>query len=96
VTHDDTDRPIDERTPDEVARLIEAIRPTKEEDERAERFAMRLLETPATAEAMPASRIEGVAPESHSRRRDILIAALGAAVGLVVGVIVTLVVAGGA
>jgi len=95
VTHDDAGRPIDERSPDEVARLIEAIRPTKEEDERAERFAMRLLETPATPDAIPATRDEMVAAESHSRRRDILIAALGAAVGLVVGIVATAIIVGG-
>ncbi len=96
VTHDDADRPIEERTPDEVARLIEAIRPTREEDERAERFAMRLLETPATPETIPSSRDQAVAAEAHSRRRDVMIVALGAAVGLVVGIIATLVVTGGA
>jgi hypothetical protein len=84
----------DEQETADLARLVEALHPSKEEDERAERFAARLLENPATAEsARPAavtaeSRPVEAAPAvaaatPRSWQRDVLMAAIGVVIGVV-------------
>ena len=98
----DADEPeTAERGPDDLARLVEALHPTKEEDERAERFAARLLEHPAGAESGPAvaaqtdpehDRLVAAVAEAKRRawQRDVLMAAIGG----VLGIIATLIVVG--
>lgn len=85
----------------DLARLVEALHPSKEEDERAERFAARLLERPpsVTDDApMPDMRSdpehdELVAALAEARkrswRRDALMAAIGAALGAVAALVIT-------
>ncbi|MFL5647243.1 MAG: hypothetical protein ACJ776_02500 [Chloroflexota bacterium] len=91
----DTDEPeTTERGPDDLARLVEALHPSKEEDERAERFAARLLEQPAVPESAPSSastadpehdRLVAALVEAKRRswQRDVLMAAIGAILGIV-------------
>jgi hypothetical protein len=91
----DTDEPdTAERGPDDLARLVEALHPSKEEDERAERFAARLLERPAATEGVPAAasdagsdRAELAAALADANRRawqrDVLMAAIGAVLGVI-------------
>jgi len=96
-----------ERGPDDLARLVEALHPSKEEDERAERFAARLLEQPVAPESAPspvASSPVSVADDKHDKH-DELVGALAeakrrswqrdvlmAAIGAVLGVVTTLIV----
>jgi hypothetical protein len=93
-----------ERGPDDLARLVEALHPSKEEDERAERFAARLLEQPVAPESASspvASPPVSVADDKHdelvgalaeakrrSWQRDVLMAAIGAVLGVVTTLIV--------
>jgi len=93
-----------ERGPDDLARLVEALHPSKEEDERAERFAARLLEQPVAPESASspvASSPVSVADDTHdelvaalaeakrrSWQRDVLMAAIGAVLGVVTTLIV--------
>ena len=91
----DADEPeTAERGPEDLARLVEALHPSKEEDERAERFAARLLERPVVAEGGSSSssqadveRAELVAALAEAKRRswqrDVLIAAVGVVLGIV-------------
>jgi hypothetical protein len=91
----DTDEPdTTERSPDDLARLVEALHPSKEEDERAERFAARLLERPAAAESAPAAgsdagsdqaELTAALGEANRRgwQRDLLMAAIGAILGVI-------------
>jgi hypothetical protein len=99
VSHDGDEREIAERSPEDLARLLEALHPTKEEDERAERFAARLLASPAVVDVTPSPgeaaerqrdvRDPAVADgDRQSWRRDILIAAIGGAIGVVATLIV--------
>jgi hypothetical protein len=90
-----------ERGPEDLARLVEALHPSKEEDERAERFAARLLEHPAGAESRPSSppqadpqHDELVAAVAEAKRRSWQRDVLMAAVGVVLGVVATLIVVG--
>jgi hypothetical protein len=96
----DADEPeTAERGPDDLARLVEALHPSKEEDERAERFAARLLEQPAAPES--ASSPVPVADDKHDQlvaalaeakrrswQRDVLMAAIGGVLGVVATLIV--------
>jgi len=96
----DADEPeTAERGPDDLARLVEALHPTKEEDERAERFAARLLEQPAVPDSASSSvstaeprHDELVAALAEAKRRswqrDVLIAAIGAVLGVVATLII--------
>jgi hypothetical protein len=96
----DADEPeTAERGPEDLARLVEALHPTKEEDERAERFAARLLERPAIAEGgiSSAARVDPehdrlVAEVAEAKRRSWQRDVLMAAVGLVLGIVGTLIV----
>ena len=98
----DADEPeTAERGPDDLARLVEALHPTKEEDERAERFAARLLEHPAVAESRPSSATqvdpqhdELVAAVAAAKRRSWQRDVLMVAVGVVLGIVGTLIVMG--
>ena len=81
--------------PDDLTRLVEALHPTKEEDERAERFAARLLERPGVpaapvpvmeVAAVPAAQAApAVASDVAARtwQRDLVMAAIGVVVGAV-------------
>ena len=98
----DADEPeTAERGPDDLARLVEALHPTKEEDERAERFAARLLERPSIAEGGLSSAAQAdperdrlVAEVAEAKRRSWQRDVLMAAVGVVLGVVATLIVVG--
>ena len=98
----DADEPeTAERGPDDLARLVEALHPTKEEDERAERFAARLLERPAVAEGglSPAVQVDPehdrlVAEVAEAKRRSWQRDLLMAAIGVVLGIVATLIVVG--
>jgi len=96
----DADEPeTAERGPEDLARLVEALHPSKEEDERAERFAARLLEHPAAAESRPSSAPQAdpqhdelVAAVAEAKRRSWQRDVVMAAVGVVLGVVGTLIV----
>jgi hypothetical protein len=98
----DADEPeTAERGPEDLARLVEALHPSKEEDERAERFAARLLEHPTVADSRPTSATQAdaerdklVAAVAEAKRRSWQRDVLMAAVGLVLGIVGTLIFVG--
>ena len=100
MARDIDERETAEQGPEDLTRLVEALHPSKEEDERAERFAARLLESPAAvtaagpavaateapAQAAPASP-SASAPRTW--QRDVVVAAIGIAIGVVGTLVVT-------
>ena len=98
VVSDPDDRPA-EAHPEALRRVIEALHPTDEENERAERFATNLLETARPLESSPTPEATQpdrdalvaalAAADRRSWRRDLLMAAIGTGFGVIVTLVVS-------